>query len=338
MRSLDGNAVDDLDRKIIHALQIAPRATWTALASTLSVDPATLSRRWRRITEAGIARVTANASASLIREGVLSHVLLSCSLKDAAGLADALSEDLNVMSIHLSSGSFPIILNVAARDLDDLTRYLTERLGQFSQVTALRTHIQTALLLDGSSWELRALSAEQRSKVVAMRPVPSGGPSGVPSGVDAMIFERLMGNGRETNAELARALGLSIDTIRRRIDALILSQSITLRCDVAQQAIGLPVGAYLDARYAGDVEPVVTLLRQEVAEIRIMTMSASSHALHFHLWLPSVTDLPRVERQIIEVLPGLVFGARSIVLRTVKQVGYVRDATGRNLRVVPIRV
>ncbi|MFD8216034.1 AsnC family protein [Streptomyces sp. NPDC059697] len=51
--------LDELDRGVVHALQIHPRAPWTLVGEVLGVNPVTAARRWHRLEEAGLAWVTA---------------------------------------------------------------------------------------------------------------------------------------------------------------------------------------------------------------------------------------------------------------------------------------
>ncbi|MFC7741398.1 AsnC family transcriptional regulator [Nocardiopsis composta] len=48
----------EFDLSLINALQLTPRAAWSDLAPILDVDATTLARRWRRLEEAGLARIT----------------------------------------------------------------------------------------------------------------------------------------------------------------------------------------------------------------------------------------------------------------------------------------
>ncbi|MET7782244.1 AsnC family protein [Streptomyces mirabilis] len=50
--------VDETDLALVHALQIAPRAPWTAVGQALGIDPMTAARRWARLTGTGCAWVT----------------------------------------------------------------------------------------------------------------------------------------------------------------------------------------------------------------------------------------------------------------------------------------
>lgn len=51
-------ALDELDRSILHALQISPRASGTEVGRALDVDGATVGRRWDRLHSTGKAWTT----------------------------------------------------------------------------------------------------------------------------------------------------------------------------------------------------------------------------------------------------------------------------------------
>ncbi|MFJ8440171.1 AsnC family protein [Kitasatospora griseola] len=61
--------IDELDLALVDALRVDPRAPWSRLAAPLGVDPATLSRRWARLTADGDAWVTCYPSADRIGRG-----------------------------------------------------------------------------------------------------------------------------------------------------------------------------------------------------------------------------------------------------------------------------
>ena len=56
---MQDSLVDQLDLRLIHALQVRARIPWTTLAGVLRVDAATLMRRWRRLVDNGYVYVTA---------------------------------------------------------------------------------------------------------------------------------------------------------------------------------------------------------------------------------------------------------------------------------------
>lgn len=327
--------VSEEDQQLVHALQVSPRIPWTRLAPILGSDAGTLARRWERIADAGIARVTAHTAVPLSNDNVLTHVQLSCVLGEAPAIAETLARDANVFTVHLSSGDYPVSIIVASRNLEHFTTYLTERIGTMPGVTSARTHPQTALHIDGSSWELDALSMQQRARIAATRAKSAPPTASSPSDLDSEIYHILLANGRTPYADIARRLSMSLSTARRRVDSLIETRKLSLRCDVARHILGWPVAAYLFGSFPEALGAHVPHLRREIPEIRVLTSSAGANTLHFYLWLRNLTDLPLVEQRIMRAVPGLAFGERYVLLRTVKQIGHIQDTIGRTKKIIP---
>ncbi|WP_228524540.1 AsnC family transcriptional regulator [Rhodococcus rhodochrous] len=51
-------SIDEIDLRIINALQWSPRSTWDALAGPLGLDAATVARHWRRLERERLAWTT----------------------------------------------------------------------------------------------------------------------------------------------------------------------------------------------------------------------------------------------------------------------------------------
>src|SRR5262245_46867784 len=83
--------VDELDRSLVGALQLDPRASWTQLGKQLEVDPATASRRWQRLHDAGVAWVTCYPLFTQNSVGAL--VEIDCEAGAALGVASELAND-----------------------------------------------------------------------------------------------------------------------------------------------------------------------------------------------------------------------------------------------------
>ncbi|MET8800985.1 AsnC family protein [Nocardia sp. NPDC004568] len=51
----DSHVPDDIDFRIVHALQSAPRAPWGAVGEVAGVSAPTAARRWERLVDSGLA-------------------------------------------------------------------------------------------------------------------------------------------------------------------------------------------------------------------------------------------------------------------------------------------
>src|SRR5688572_4325201 len=125
-RDLHSYELDELDRRLVHALQINPRARWTALAPILGVDAVTLGRRWERMADAGVAWVSGHPGPDLI--GPLAMVEIEAVPAATLGLADEISSDREAFTVDLTAGGRGLLVLVAASSMDALTEYLLSRL------------------------------------------------------------------------------------------------------------------------------------------------------------------------------------------------------------------
>lgn len=92
--------LDETDRRLLHALQIEPRAAWADLAPVVGVDAATLARRWARLSDAGIAWVTGHST-----RGQTALLEVECDLARLDDVAAELQRDRHVAVLDHTSGS-----------------------------------------------------------------------------------------------------------------------------------------------------------------------------------------------------------------------------------------
>lgn len=334
----DSSLPDEFDLELINALQLAPRATWSQLAAVLEADATTLSRRWRRLTKDGIARVIVYPRQGAWSEPPMSYVELMCRNGTVRHVAAALAEDPGTLSIQFAAGSHQLMLTVS--EAWGLSGYLLDWIANFPDVIAYRTHVVTGVPFEASRWELRALSSNQRRRLRELRPIAPKPATPTRLGdVDHALIAALSSDGRATYSELADVTGVSATTAQRRLNILQRNGVIGLRCDVARAELGWPVSAMLwGSSDAKVLERVAPDIGERVPELRFCSTMAGPDNTHLVLWLRSITDLQRVEHKIVDELPGLRIGDRRVVLRTMKLMGQVLDHTGRHDHTVPLRL
>src|SRR3954467_5861591 len=89
--ALESRTLDRVDRQILHALQIAPRAPFARIATVLGVSEQTVARRYQRMRGAGIVRVLARALATQRPNTSYWSLRIGCRPGTATGLAEALA-------------------------------------------------------------------------------------------------------------------------------------------------------------------------------------------------------------------------------------------------------
>ncbi|MEV0479878.1 Lrp/AsnC family transcriptional regulator [Streptomyces sp. NPDC050508] len=333
--------LDELDRGVVHALQIHPRAPWTLVGDVLGVNPVTVARRWQRLEEAGLAWVTAYPRLSDFRIVVTGIVEVDTEPGVAEDVARALAAEHAVANVKITAGGRDVVTAVQTRDLDELAHLTTRLFQQTPGVRATRTHVSTGVPTEGSRWRLRSLDAAQCARIEASHasdipPDPDTGTTAPWDSLDAQILELLSSDGRMSIRALATATGVGVTTVRRRLQSLLASR-VSLRCDLARPLSGWPLSAVYFASVPAQYLEETSRVLSGVREVRSCAITAGPHNLVIDVWLRALADVHTFEAHLSRRLPRLVIDDRSVVLRTVKHMGRILDRDGRCVGVVPLR-
>ncbi|MFE7157038.1 Lrp/AsnC family transcriptional regulator [Streptomyces sp. NPDC057636] len=326
--------LDELDRGVVHALQIHPRAPWTLIGEVLGVDPVTVARRWHRLEAAGLAWVTAYPRLTDARIVVTGLVEVDTEPGVAEDVARALAEDPAVPNIKLTAGGRDIVAAVQTRSLDELSRLTGHLFQRTLGVRATRTHVSTGLPTDGSRWRLRSLDAVQSARLAEAATVSCRTASAEPTrwdALDARLLELLSMDGRMSLRDLSAASDASLSTVRRRTQSLLASR-LMLRCDLAR-----PLSAMYFASVPGQHLEETSQVLAGLREVRSCAITAGPHNLVVDVWLRTLHDVHAFEAHVSRRLPRLTVTDRSVVLRTVKHMGRLLDRDGHSVGVVPLR-
>ncbi|UIX29099.1 Lrp/AsnC ligand binding domain-containing protein [Streptomyces sp. GQFP] len=289
------------------------------------VNPVTAARRWHRLTEAGLAWVTAYPRLSNSRIVVTAVVEVDTEPGTAQAVARALAADPAVTNIKLTAGGRDLVASVVTRSLDELAHLTTLLFQRTPGVRATRTHVSTGLPTEGSRWRLRSLDAVQSARIKAAlpppcRPVDEAGWDAL----DAQLLELLSTDGRLSLRDLSAATDTSLTTVRRRLQSLLTAR-LSLRCDLARPLSGWPLSAVYIASVPGQFVAETSRALSGVREVRSCAITAGPHNLVIDVWLRDLHDVHDFEAHLSRQLPRLTVDDRSVVLRTIKHMGRLLD-------------
>lgn len=129
--------LDELDTRLIELLRENGRATNQELAGRLSVTPATVSARLRRLEEGRVMRVVAVTDFSAHNY----NVLIALGVKVRGREVNAVARDLaalpEVLSVNIMSGNYEIELLVALHDFNEINLVLSEHIAGIEGVSEL---------------------------------------------------------------------------------------------------------------------------------------------------------------------------------------------------------
>lgn len=138
--------LDDLDWRLLAALQADGRQSYNALSRRVNLSPPAVAERVRRLENAGvITGYRATVDAAQVGQPLLAFLQLRCSLGQCLLKTTRDDEFPEVLEIHKLSGEYCSMLKVRASSLAHFEG-LVERLGTHGD---MRTHIVLSTQYEG---------------------------------------------------------------------------------------------------------------------------------------------------------------------------------------------
>lgn len=255
--------LDGVDRQILHALQLSPRAPFARIGGVLGVSEQTVARRYQRMRTHGLVRVLARADPNRL-PGTTSWTLrIGCRPGTAAATADALARRGDTSWVSIVAGGAELTCQVAVAEADIGREGLLHHLPRASNVLTFSAHQMLHRFVGRGEvdWiaEDHQLSPEQREQLLAgasrepgafprhhAEVRADGSRGGAEVGPDDRgLLAALLRDGRASYAALAAATGWSQRQVAQRIAALSASGALYFDIDAAAARIGFRAVASL---------------------------------------------------------------------------------------------
>jgi Lrp/AsnC family transcriptional regulator for asnA, asnC and gidA len=136
--------------------------------------------------------------------------------------------------------------------------------------------------------------------------------------VDRQIIRVLQQDGRTSNVEIARQVGVSEATVRKRLDRLVSEG--TIRITAIPHATKLGFSTITFMTISVDLAQVGQITEQiaQVPEVRAIYLTAGETDVIVEAWFTCSDDLLRFMTQHIGPIPGIRRTTTTHVLRTIK--------------------
>jgi Lrp/AsnC family transcriptional regulator for asnA, asnC and gidA len=136
--------------------------------------------------------------------------------------------------------------------------------------------------------------------------------------VDRQIIRTLQRDGRASNVEIARYVGVSEATVRKRLDRLIAEGVVRITAVPDAARVGLTTVTFLS--FEVELSQMDQIAEQLVRspEVRSIYYTTGESDLIVEAWFSSSNDLLRFLTHRVASIPGIKRTATSHVLRTIK--------------------
>lgn len=325
LRFVQEKALDDLDMRLIHALQIRARIPWTALAKVLAVDAITLTRRWQRLQERGLV-YTAAMPRQATQQYALAIVEITCNPASTGLVGKQLVADPAIVSIDVPSFGSSFLVTLSGVSTDAIMRWVSQR-SEDTNITAIQTHLVSELVGDASQWRPRVLNADQITAIQSHERPPKR-PVTLSDAEIRELYEELGKDVRAPIGELARRIGVPERRLSDSLAGLLASNEILFRIDVARTVTPTPVYVWYFIRIAAkDLRPVANQLRQ-LPNMRSVIKTVGKFNLQTGFWLRDLSEIHMMEEMLESQLPPVTAMEPLVITRTLKHIGRPIDESG----------
>ncbi|WP_227982638.1 Lrp/AsnC family transcriptional regulator [Nocardia spumae] len=235
--------LDELDHRLIHALQLDARAPFSRIAVVLGVSDQTIARRYRRLRTTNALRVVAVPDAR--QPGHVEWLVrIQCAPAAAAGMAAGLARRSDVSWVTITSGGAEITCIARTRSQRHSDDLFLQKLSRTPRLVSITAHRLLRYLVGVGGWSART-SALTPDQVAALTPVRAATRPIEPSEADERLIRALARDARADYRTLVTASGYPESTVRRRIDQLLDSGAMYYDVDLDPAALGYEIEAML---------------------------------------------------------------------------------------------
>ena len=321
--------IDDLDRRIIHALHLDGRAPLATIAQVLGSSTPTVVRRYGRLRAGAGLRVVGLTSASGAQRQQW-IVRITAAASSAAAIGSALARRSDTSWVRLTSGGTEIVAIITTTpDSPDANALLLRDVPRTSGITAVSAHYLLHTYRGGpTTWpgRLAALTPEQRERLLPPAATGQQGRRAMPDDSDRPLLAALAADGRASQAGLARATGWSASTVARRIATLRASGALYFDLELDDAIYGVRVVTMLWMSVAPRHLNQVAEALAEHEELAFVSATTGPTNLLANALCPDPEALHRYLTQRLAALDAIIAIETAPVLTTLKAAGPVEGA------------
>jgi DNA-binding Lrp family transcriptional regulator len=301
--------IDELDRRIIGALQIDGRASWRNVAAVLDVPFSTITRRGNALLESGVVKV-----AAMENIGATHVIELDCEPRQLASIAQELAADPDIIFLYVLASPAKLFLEVHSRP-GKLEQMSLVELPALEGVTRVSVAPVLSYVRTLNQWRPQLLTQDEEAALTGHAQSKR-----MPSAATVTLEERelialLVEDGRRNSSDLASRSGIPEPRVRRIINSLLSRGAIDIRAVVEPSLIGLPIEAIVWFRIVPDRVLAIAETIAKHPAIRYAVITLGAHqllvdaAFHDLEELQGFISSPQWNGDVFEMQSSLVIDA-----------------------------
>ena len=324
--------LDELDRRLIGALHLAPRATWDDIGEILAADASTLKRRYDRLHEARMVRVIGQADWGIHSTAMPVHVFLDITGESPLAVLHRLRGLPHLQLLAQISGDYPLYAVVHAPSEADTSEAI-DRMFSVPGVRRVNALPALSTLRRGRTWDPQFLTDTERAELLKLAGArPEGTATATPpakplSEAERGVVAELLRDSRASAASVSRATGLATSTAHRVVRRVLDEGWVKPRLEIVSEWLGFQTAFILRLRVAPGATPEVMHRIDQLPQTRLAAHVASDMPV---LATGLVTDRSALARFVdaeLARIPGLLGVSVAVMLAEPRRYWLDRDLT-----------
>ncbi|MEV0904309.1 Lrp/AsnC family transcriptional regulator [Streptomyces hokutonensis] len=324
--------LDELDRRLIGALHLAPRATWDDIGEILAADASTLKRRYDRLHEARMVRVIGQADWGIHSTAMPVHVFLDITGESPLAVLHRLRGLPHLQLLAQISGDYPLYAVVHAPS-EAATSEAIDRMFSVPGVRRVNALPALSTLRRGRTWDPQFLTDTERAELLKLAGArPEGTATATPpakplSEAERGVVAELLRDSRASAASVSRATGLATSTAHRVVRRVLDEGWVKPRLEIVSEWLGFQTAFILRLRVAPGATPEVMRRIDQLPQTRLAAHVASDMPV---LATGLVTDRSALARFVdaeLARIPGLLGVSVAVMLAEPRRYWLDRDLT-----------
>jgi Lrp/AsnC family transcriptional regulator for asnA, asnC and gidA len=141
-----GIKLDRLDSQIIRELQKEGRQSYLSLSKKLGVVEGTIRKRFKRLQEAGILRVSAIPDLKKLGYGFICIMGIQVKMEDLPDVAKKLSGMKNICYLTFVTGSYDLMAVVVTKSPEELSHFIQSEISEISSILKTETFVNLDII------------------------------------------------------------------------------------------------------------------------------------------------------------------------------------------------
>jgi DNA-binding Lrp family transcriptional regulator len=313
---VDVDAIDEVDKALVHALQIDGRAPFRRVGAVLGVADQTVARRYARLRRGGLLQVVGVPDPDLL--GAPQWIVrLRATPSAAQQLGAALARRDDTSWINLCGAGSDIVFAGSGRSAETLLADTLSRTKGVFDIRAERVLHTFYGAHTGPYLKRGPLTPEQVSRLAAEAPEVRPRARRLDD-TDRRLMAALRHDGRTSVEDLAATTGQSSSTVRRHLQALLTTGAVRLDVDVDAVLLDAPLRALLWVRVDVDQLRDAGSALAEQPETTFVAAVTGHAGLFVSLVVRDPADLFEYLSARLPEVTGVAVADSAVVLRHLK--------------------